>query len=117
MIYLISILFIAEVIILFEVVRFLIKIDKQVCLINAFINRRRILIRWRMETVKEITEGLNKIAPDIMERAKQKRTELLITQAKEIAEYVIILFFKPRYKKMLLSAKTGIRVAKKLLKI
>ena len=117
MFYLISIVFLAELIILFWLVGLILEFDKKVCAANEYVNKRRTLLKWRLETLKEITEGIRDIIPGIIEKSKKKKKMVILQQAKNVAEFVILLFFKPKYKKMLLGAKTGVRVAKKLLRV
>lgn len=117
MIYLISIVFIAELIILYHLASFLIKADKAVCIVTEHVNKRRMILKWRLLTIKDITEGINEIFPTLVKKAKKTKRNIIVSILTEILQSIILIFFKPKYKKMLLGAKTGIRVAKKILKV
>lgn len=117
MIYLIAIVFIAELIILYNIVLFLIKTDKKVCLATEHVNKRRMILKWRMASITEITEGLNEIAPILKRKFDKSKRNLIVKTLNETLQGIIFLFFKPKYKKALLGLKTGISMTRKLLKL
>ncbi len=117
MIYFIGIIFIAELIILYHLVLFLIKTDKKVCLATEHVNKRRMILKWRMKAITEITDGLNEIAPILERKFRKSKRNLIVRFVSEGVQGIILLFFKPKYKKVLLGIKTGISMTRKLLKL
>ena len=117
MLCLISIVFIAELIILYNVLLFLIRTDRQVCTITAQIDKNRTKLKWRMLKLVEISEGLNEIFPVMSKKLQKTGRNIAIRLLNHTFQGSILLFFKPKYKKMLIGLKTGIGVAKKLLKV
>ena len=117
MIYLISIVFIAELIILYSIISFIIRTDRAVCLITEHVDKRRMILKWRMNALKEISEGFNEIFPKLVRKANKTKLNLIIRFLNQTVQSIILLFFKPKYKKMLLGLKTGIGMTRKLLKV
>lgn len=117
MIFFTGVIFIAELIILYNLVVFIINTDRKVCALTEHVEKRRMILRWRMETLTEISQGINEIFPNLIKKLKKSKRNLIIRGAGDIAQSVMLLFFRPRYKKMLLGAKVGIGVVRKFLKI
>ena len=117
MIFLTTLVFIAQIIIAVNLLTFLIKTDKKVCLAQNKISKRQVMLKWRMKALVEISEGINEIIPIMRRKAERAKLNFLIRILNESAQGTILLFFKPKYKKMLIGVKTGIGVAKHLLKI
>ena len=117
MIFLIATVFIAELIIICNIVQFIIKTDKAVCGLTAQVEKRRMILKWRMNALREIAEGFNEICPKLLVKFKKTKRNILVRAANELAQSIILLFFKPKYKKILLGTKTGIGMAKKLLRV
>lgn len=117
MIYFIGIVFIAELIILYHIVLFLIRTDKKVCLATEHVNKRRMILKWRMRAITEITDGLNEIAPILERKFHKSKRNLIVRIANDALQGIILLFFKPKYKKALLGLKTGVNVTRKLLRL
>ena len=114
---LILIVFIAELIILYNVLLFLIRTDRQVCALTTQIDSKRMRLKWSLGTITEITEDINGIFPLIKNYLNKSKRNIGIRLINEFAQAIILLFFKPRYKKLLLGLKTGIGITRKLLKI
>ena len=117
MIFLTTIVFIAQIIIAINLLTFLIKTDKKVCIAQKRISKRQVRLKWRMKALVEISEGINEVIPIMRRKAERAKLNFLIRILNESAQGTILLFFKPKYKKMLLGVKTGLGVAKHLLKI
>ena len=117
MIFFTGIVFIAELIIIYNIVVFLVNTDKKVCALTEHINKRRIILRWRMETITDITSGINEILPNIKKNLEKRRKKMILQWTNEIAQGIALLLFKPKYKKLLIGTRTGISLVRKLLKI
>lgn len=117
MIFFTTIVFIAQIVILVNIVTFLLKSDKKVCVLTEQINKRHVKLKWRMGAIVEITQGINDIFPIILRKIEKTKLNFLLRILNEMLQGTILLFFKPKYKKILLGLKTGIGVTKKLLKI
>jgi len=117
MFYLIMIVFTAELIILYNVVLFLIRTDKQVCRVTAQIDRDRIKLAENMSAITDISDGLNEIIPVIRKKMRKTRMNIIIRLLNSTAQSMVLLFFKPKYKKILVGIKTGVGVARKFLKV
>ncbi len=117
MIFLIVIVFIAQLVILVNILTFLIKADKSVLLATDNIEKSRARLKWRMFAIKDITSGLNEIYPKLLIKMERKKRNMIIRTINEVLQSIILLFFKPKYKKMLMGLKIGVGVAKDLLKV
>ena len=117
MIFFTGLIFIAELIILYSLVVFIVNTDKKVCALTEHVEKRRMILRWRMETLTEIAQGINEILPNIVKKLKKSRRNLIIRGVKDMTQSVMLLLFRPKYKKMLIGAKVGIGVVRKFLKI
>ncbi len=117
MICLFVIVFIAELIILYHLIMFLYNTDKAVCMLTEQIDKSRMKLKWRMTALTEISEGINEIIPNLIVKAKKTRKNLIIRFINQGLQSIILLFFKPKYKKFLLGMKTGMGVLRKLLRV
>ena len=117
MFYLIATVFIAELIILYNVVLFLIQTDRQVCLLTTQIDQGRSKLENRMSAITKLSESINEVFPIIRKKLVKTRRNITIRTFNSLAQSIILIFFKPKYKKILLGIKTGVGVARKLLKI
>ena len=117
MFYLIATVFIAELIILYNVVLFLVRTDRQVCLLTTQIDEGRPKLEKRMTAITKISEGINEIFPIILNKLAKTRRNIIIRTLNELAQGMVLIFFKPKYKKILLGLKTGAGVIRKFLKI
>jgi hypothetical protein len=114
---LISVVFIAELIILYNVLLFLIQADRQVCALTTQIDKGRTKLKWNLCTIEEITEDINGFFPVVQRYFTKSKRNISIRLINELAQTIILFFFKPKYKKILLGLKTGIGVARKFLKV
>lgn len=117
MIFFIGIVFISELIILFALINFIRKIDRRVRIITKLIDKKRMRLKWNLCTIKELTESINEFFPILAKSIERTKINFIIRILNNSAQSGILLFFKPKYKKLLLAFKTGIGVGRKLLKI
>lgn len=117
MIFFTGIVFIAELIILSTLIVFIVNTDRKVCALTEHIEKRRMILKWRMSALTEISQGINEILPNIIKKIKKSKRNLIVRSLSEMAQGTILLLFKPKYKKLLIGAKTGIGVVRKLLKV
>lgn len=117
MIFFTGIVFIAELIILYSIIVFIINTDKKVCALTEHIEKRRMILKWRMSALTEISQGINEVFPIIVKKFKKTRKNIIIRSINEMVQGTILLLFKPKYKKFLIGMKTGIGVVRKLLKV
>ena len=117
MIFLTALVFIAQIVIVINLLTFLIKTDRRVCVAEKQLSKKRVKLKWRMGALVEISEGMNEIIPIMKRKAERTKINFLIRILNEAAQGTILLAFRPKYKKMLIGVKTGIGVARHLLKI
>lgn len=117
MIFLTTVVFIAQIIIAINLITFLIKTDRKVCIAEKRVTKKRVKLKWRMGALVEISEGINEVIPIMKRKAEQTKMNFIIRILNESAQGAILLAFKPKYKKILLGVKTGVGVARHLLKI
>ncbi|MCR5266082.1 MAG: hypothetical protein K6E29_05750 [Cyanobacteria bacterium RUI128] len=117
MIFFIAIVFISELIILFTVVNLILKTDRRVRVLTRYIDRKRARLKWNLMIIKEITEDICGIIPLFLKALEKTKMNIAIRILNEGLQGSVLLFFKPKYKKLLLAFKTGFGVSRKLLKI
>ena len=81
-IYLISIVFIAELIITFTIIISLYKFDKNINKFNSFLNEVKPDIKDIMQTLKNLSEQLITLAPFVVSKIKSIVTDMIIGQLK-----------------------------------
>lgn len=115
--FLIAIVFIAELIILWTLVSWIIRADKQVCAAIVSIDKGRTRLKWNLSMISEITSDINEVIPHILKGLQKTRRNIIIRLLNQGLQSIVLLFFKPKYKKLLLGYKTGIGIMRKLLKV
>lgn len=116
MIFLIIITFIAELIITAAVVTNILKFDRQVCLLNTetiVINNELSDI---MSNLKEVTINIKDFINILKLNIIKRRNDFIINQLKSLVKTILILSFKPKYKKIYVGTKFGLKFANKMLK-
>jgi len=116
MIFLTAIVFIAEIIIVSHIIDFLVKFDKKVCMAADYVDRRRNILKWRMLALVDIATGINEISPKILKKLQKSKRNITFRLINECSQGLILLFFRPKYKKIILSIKALIGFGKKILK-
>lgn len=116
MIFLIIIVFIAQIVLLTNIVVWIVTTDKKVCALSAQIEQNNILFEKRLKAITQITKDINQIFPYLMKKFMHKRNNLIIRALNESIQGIIFLFFKPKYKKFLVGLKIGIGAIKDLSK-
>jgi regulatory protein YycI of two-component signal transduction system YycFG len=116
MIFLIITVFIAQLILLINIVCWIIAFDRKVSNFTEEVVKTNLKLECRIKKIREITEGINEIFPYVMKKLKRKRNNLIIRALNEFGQTSILLFFKPKYKKILVGLKLGLAVAKDLSK-
>ena len=117
MVYLITIVFIAQIIILLNILCFLLKADKKVLSLTKKFDKGRTKLKWRLRAVSEISSDINKyIIPSIIRKIDLKRQDLLIRLIKNSLQGSAVFMVKNKYKKLLVGLKIGYFFGKGLLK-
>lgn len=116
MIFLIGTVFIAQIIILVNIVQWAISLDNKIRVLSAKAQQDNAKLLERIKALKEITEGINIILPHLAKKMLKKRNSVIIKILLELLQGTVLVFFKPKYKKLLLGVKLGLAVAKDLSK-
>lgn len=82
--FLISIVFIAEIVITVAIILHLLKLDKSLIKYNSFIKELKPDIKDIMQTAKKISEQLVELAPIIVNSIKSTITNIIMSQIKNI---------------------------------
>lgn len=70
----------------------------------------------RLSGIRKICEGINEIFPYVAKKIIRKRNNVIIRVLNEGIQGLVLLFFRPRYKKIVLGIKLGYEVARDLSK-
>ncbi|MCM1265745.1 MAG: hypothetical protein NC200_06055 [Candidatus Gastranaerophilales bacterium] len=116
MIFLIATVFIAQIVILVNIVLWAISLDKKVRVLSAKIEQDNTKLEKRINAIKEISEGIKIILPHLIKKIVKKRNNIIFKILIELLQGSVLVFFKPKYKKLLLGIKLGLAVAKDLSK-
>lgn len=116
MIFLIATVFIAQIIIFVNIVTWAISLDNKVRVLSAKIEQDNEKLQKRFVAIREITEGLKEIIPSLDEKILKKRNHFILKWLKSILQGTVLVFFKPKYKKLFLGLKLGMTVARDLSK-
>ena len=82
--FLISIVFIAEIIIAFTIIMHIIKLDKKLIEYNKFIDEVKPLIKDIMETTRKLSEEFSKLAPKFVDMIKNVAVDFVRGQLKSL---------------------------------
>ncbi len=69
-----------------------------------------------MSTIREMTSDVSKMLPLIKEKLIKHRNRFILKELKNVAESIALIAFKPQYRKLLVGAKIGLKLTKKLIK-
>lgn len=116
MIFLIIIVFIAQIVLLTNIVVWTIATSKKVRILSEEIANNNAHLEKRLKAIKQITEDLNQILPYLIKKFIRKRNNLIVRTLNELLQGTVLLFFKPKYKKFLVGLKIGIGAIKDLSK-
>lgn len=116
MIFFIATIFIAQLIIVWNIVFYLLALDNKInCLTLKFDSYSEDLPEI-MSTLREMTYDISQILPLIKEKIIKHRNKFIFKELKNVAESIALITFKPQYKKLLVGAKIGLKLTKKLIK-
>ena len=116
MIFLIAIVFIAQIVILVNIVQWAISLDKKVRVLSTKVESDNTRLKKRVEAIKDICEGIKIILPHLIQKIIKKRNNIIFKILLELLQGSVLVFFKPKYKKLLLGLKLGMAVARDLSK-
>lgn len=116
MIFFIATIFIAQIIIVWNIVFFLISIDNKVNVLTANVESYSEILPELLSTFREITSDINKMLPLIREKFIKDRNKFIMNEFKTVLESIALITFKPQYKKLLVGLKIGTKLTKKLIK-
>ncbi len=117
MIFFIATIFIAQVIIVWNIVFFIISLDNKVIALSNDIESYSEILPDLIQTIREMTSDINTMLPEIYKSFVKKRNELVLNELKSILESLAIVLLKPQYKKMFVGLKIGTKLTKKLIKL
>lgn len=117
MIFFIATIFIAQVIIIWNIVFFIISLDNKVIALSNDIESYSEILPDLMQTIREMTSDINTMLPEIYKSFVKKRNELVLNKLKSILESLAIVLLKPQYKKIFVGLKLGTKLTKKLIKL
>lgn len=117
MIFFITIIFIAQVIIVWNIANFLIVADTK---INAAIIQTESyaqILPELMEILKEATSDIKYHTKAVIEDLKKHKNRFIIRKIRLLLESGLFVLLRPRYKKLVLGLRFGTKVTKKLVKV
>lgn len=117
MVFFIATIFIAQVIIIWNIVFFIISLDNKVIALSNDIESYSEILPDLIQTIREMTSDINTMLPEIYKSFVKKRNELVLNKLKSILESLAIVLLKPQYKKMFVGLKLGTKLTKKLIKL
>lgn len=117
MIFFIATIFIAQVIIIWNIVFFIISLDNKVIALSNDIESYSEILPDLMQTIRKMTSDINTMLPEIYKSFVKKRNELVLNKLKSIFESLAIVLLKPQYKKIFVGLKLGTKLTKKLIKL
>lgn len=117
MIFFIATIFIAQVIIVWNIVFFIISLDNKVIALSNDIESYSEILPDLIQTIREMTSDINTMLPEIYKSFVKKRNELVLNKLKSILESLAIVLLKPQYKKIFVGLKLGTKLTKKLIKL
>ena len=117
MIFFIATIFIAQVIIIWNIVFFIISLDNKVIALSNDIESYSEILPDLIQTIREMTSDINTLLPDIYKSFVKKRNELVLNKLKSILESLAIVLLKPQYRKIFVGLKLGTKLTKKLIKL
>lgn len=116
MIFFIATIFIAQIIIVWNIVFYLVALDNRINLLTLQFEGYAADLPELMSTVREMTSDVSKMLPLIKEKLVKQRNRFIIKELKNVAESFALILFKPKYKKLLVGVKIGLKLTKKLIK-
>ena len=117
MIFFIATIFIAQIIIVWNIVFYLISLDNNInALILKFDGYAEDLPEI-MSTIREMSSDISKMLPLIKEKLVKHRNKFILRELKNVVESLALITFKPQYKKLLVGVKIGLKLTKKLIKV
>ncbi len=116
MIFFIATIFIAQVIIVWNIVFFIISLDNKVIALSNEVESYSEILPEMVQTIKEMTSDINTLLPDIYKSFVKKRNKLVLNKLKSIIESLAVILLKPQYRKIVVGLKIGTKLTKKLIK-
>ncbi len=116
MIFFIATIFIAQLIIVWNIVFFLISVDNKVNVLITNVESYSEILPELLSTFREITSDINKMLPLLREKFIKHRNKFVMNEFKTVLESLALIMFKPQYKKLLVGIKIGTKLTKKLIK-
>lgn len=116
MTFLIAIVFIAQIIIFVNIVTWAVVLDNKVRVLSAKIEQDNEKLEKRFVAIREITEVINEIVASVEEKVVKKRNRYILKWLKTILQGTVLVFFKPKYRKIFLGVKLGMNLVRDLSK-
>ena len=80
----ISIVFIAEIIIVLAIIFYIVKLDKKLVECNKFVEEIKPLVKDIMETTRKLSEEFSKLAPKLVDTIKNTAVDFVRGQLKNL---------------------------------
>lgn len=116
MIFFIATIFISQIIIVWNLVFYLISVDKKVNALTLKVLSYNEVLPELVSTFREITEDVKNIVPLVTKKIVKRRNKIIFNELKTILESLALVFLKPKYKKLLVGVRVGSRLINKLKK-
>ena len=100
-----GLIFLAQVIITSFLIFVIVKYDKIILSLEKDIKKSRIKLIWRLRMLEDITRGFNDIIPYLKKKTGKLLLKIIKMQLKEATVYSVLIFIRPKYKKLLLLIK------------
>lgn len=116
MIFFIATIFIAQLIIVWNIVFYLVALDNKINILTLKFDGYAQDLPEIMATIREMSSDISKMLPLIKEKLIKRRNKFILKELKNVAESVALIAFKPQHKKLLIGVKIGLKLTKKLIK-
>jgi predicted PurR-regulated permease PerM len=117
MIFFIAIIFIAQIIIVWNIANFLISFDNKINCLTLNIKDLNNDLPEIMDTLKLISDDINYILEKIHKEIIKHRNKIIINKLKSTIEALSLILLKPKYKKLVIILSLGKKLTKKLIKL
>lgn len=116
MIFLITIIFIAQLVLCANIVICLVAADNKVCALSEYAVDFNYKLKERLSAIRYKTNELNKAIADSDKNLIKARNNILANSLNKAVQSFILLFFKSKYKRILIGVKVISGIIKDLFK-
>ena len=101
MIFFTVLIIIAQLIVAVFLISLIVKCNKKINKLTKYTEKSRVKLIWRLRILSDITGGLIEVAPHLTKKATKTLFKLVKANLSEAALYSVLLFLKPKYKKLI----------------